>query len=171
MIHATFAIASRNNEKYRLYVFADNSPLGLAKKITSFLDDQFQATLSYFSRVSGKNLTKNTSNLGYELEKAHANLRVYTNLLAKAETGALSHFTKSDFEGGFEFNNGKINIYVSLNSYAEGLTEFLDKADLFLYSQGLWDLLPSEFSSIKDEEKAFDEVYQIIKGFNEKQAD
>ena len=169
MIHATFCIVEWNNEKIRLFCFAETSELELAKKITEYFDDQFETTLKYFSISSGKTLTKNTSNLGYELEKAHGQLKMFTDLLAKVDNYPMSHLSKEDFEGDFEFFNGKVSMWVNLNGYAEGLPAFLDSADLFLYSQGLWDQLPKDFMECKDEVEAFDIVYKIMEEWNKKQ--
>ena len=91
--------------------------------------------------------------------------------MSAVEAYPLSHFTSEHFEGGFEFFNGKTNMSVSMNDFAEGLPEFLDRADLFLYSQGLWDELPEDFLQYTDEEKAFNVVNNILINWNNKQED
>lgn len=171
MIYATFCTVSRNNEKYRLYAFADSSQLGLAKKIIEFLEGSFQKTLEYFSRVKGIQLSRNMSSLGASCQKAGINAKTLTDLIAAVDAYPTSHFTKAHFEGSFEFYDGKTSLWLSLDSYAEGLPEFLDHADLFLYSQGLWDSLPSDFLQYKDEKKAFQIVYDILNGWNDKQGE
>ena len=170
MIHATFCIVKRGEEKYRLYVFADPTIGGLAEKITDFFSGQFDVTLKYFSAVSGKTLTRNTPNLGVELERAHAQTKLFTDLLAKLATST-SHFSKEDFEGSVEFFNGKTSLWVRFDQYVDNLPSFLDAADLFLFSQGLWDELPKDFLDISAEDKAFEVVSQIITRWNDKQAD
>ena len=169
-MNATFCAVSKNGEKYRLYVFADSSKRGLAKKITDFMSDQFDTTLRYFSKISGKKLTRQTPNLGEELRKCHSNTGLFTNLLAKLDS-PLSHFEKADFEGSFEFFNGVSSLYVSFDNFVEGLPHFLDAADLFLFSQGLWDDLPKGFMQIDDEEKAFETVYRIVQSYNSSRPD
>ena len=171
MIYATFCTVTRNNEKYRLYCFADQTKQGLAKKIIEFLDPSFVNTLDYYSRVKGIRLTRNMSCLGTECQKAGMNVKTFTNLIAASDGYPMTHFTKDHFEGSMEFFNGKTSLWLSLDSFAEGLHEFLDHADLFLYSQGLWDSLPSDFMQYTDEEKAFQAVYDIISGYNNKQPD
>ena len=170
MIHATFCIVKRGEEKYRLYVFADVSARGLAQKIADFLGGQFDVTLKYFSAVSGKSLTRDTPNLGAELERAHAQTRFFTDLLAKLANSS-SHFSKEDFEGSVEFFNGKTSLWLRFDQYADDLPGFLDAADLFLFSQGLWDELPKDFLDLREEEKAFDVVSAIITRWNNRQAD
>ena len=170
MIHATFCIVKRGEEKYRLYVFADPTISGLAQKITGFFSGQFDVTLKYFSAVSGKTLTRNSPNLGVELERAHAQTKLFTDLLAKLATST-SHFSKEDFEGSMEFFNGKTSLWVRFDQYVDNLPSFLDASDLFLFSQGLWDELPKDFLDISAEDKAFEIVSQIITRWNDKQAD
>ena len=169
MIYATFCIVDHNGEKCRLFCYGGTSQRELAKLITEHLNDQFEVTLKYFSRTSGKTLTRNTSNLGYELEKAHGQLRMFTNLLAKLDAYPMSRFAKEDFEGSFEFFSGKDMMWFSFCPYVEGLPAFLEEADLFLYSQGLWDKLPKDFMQYTDEAKAFQVVYDILDEWNRKQ--
>ena len=169
MIYATFCIVEFDNEKCRLYCYADPSKHGLAKKITEHLNDQFEVTLKYFSKTSGKTLTRNTSNLGYELERAHGQLKMFTNLVAKVDAYPLSHYAKEDFEGNCEFFNGKNDMWCCFGPYVEGLPAFLEEADLFLYSQGLWDELPKDFMQYTDEEQAFQVVYDILERWSKKQ--
>ena len=171
MIYATFSIVERNGEKYRLYVYAGSDKPKLAQVIVDFCAAPFDLTLAYFSKTSGKTLTRRTTNLGYELEQAHGQLKLYTTLLAKLDAGRMAHFEKEDFEGNFEFFNGASSLWNNLSGYSEGLAAFLDNADLFLYSQGLWDKLPKDFMQCQDEDEAFAIVRSILNEWNDAQAD
>lgn len=166
MIYATFGIVERNGVKYRLYLFAGSTKAALAQTIVDFYEKPFEATLTYFSSSSGKTLTRHTSNLGHELEQAHGQLRLFTTLLAKLDAGSAAHFEKENFEGSFEFFVGTMSLWTNLSGYSEGLPAFLDNADLFLFSQGLWDQLPKDFLQCQDEDKAFNIVRDILNQWN-----
>ncbi len=169
MVYAVTCYCTKNDQPYRVYLFAGSDMAKLGEAIAEFLQPYYEFTIEEYDKTYGKDFDIKDSMLPIRLRGGAFPVLPFAEIYAKVKQRR--ELKERDFNDSFAFGVGSSTVWCSFSALAVGAKRMAEIVESTAFARGIDDQLPPGFLSLEDEERIYDIGKTLFDRFNNSMPD